>query len=570
VITSLYIKDFALIDELETTFSPGLNIMTGETGAGKSIIIGALNVLLGERAQTESIRQGAKKAVAEVILQLGDDTKLKTLLDENGIEQEVEIILRREIRQTGSRAFVNDTPVQLAVLKKIGERLVDLHGQHDHQLLLKTDHHREVLDGRGKIPKLLEDYQAAFEDLAALRAEKKQLKRRQAELLEKQDLYRYQLKELRNADIRPGEAEQLEKEIRLLDSSEFLNETAARVLQAGRDAEYNALDLIRIMQESLREIVRMEDEFEWYEKELSTARISIEELLRFTEQYQNNIEFNPEHLEHLRQRQAELRRLEKKYGKSAEELLQLQEELAQALSLGENFDYELEKLDAKLKKATDRLAKKADQLHEGRLREGRRLSGYIEEELLRLGFSHAAFEVEVNWRREGQSSGFKREGAPVSCQPDGADEVSFYISTNKGEQPKPLSRTASGGEMSRIMLALKSILAREQRLPVMIFDEIDTGISGPIALQVGRTMRELAENCQIICITHLPQIASMGHHHVVVRKVESDKRTVTKIETLDPEEHVREVAKLMSGSEITEAALHGARELIESGRTRRT
>lgn len=566
MITSLYIKDFALIDELETTFSPGLNIMTGETGAGKSIIIGALNILLGERAQTESIRQGAKKAVAEVILQLQPDTALQALLDESGAEQGPEIILRREIRQTGSRAFVNDTPVQLSILKKIGERLVDLHGQHDHQLLLKTEHHREVLDARGNIRELLQDYHMAYDEVAALRQQKRELERRRTELLEKQDLYRYQLKELRGAKIQSGEAEHLEKEIRLLDSSEFLNQTAARILQAGREAEYNALDLIRIMQESLHEMVRMEDEFEWYEKELSTARISIEELLRFTEQYQSNIEFNPEQLEHLRQRQAELRRLEKKYGKSPEELLGHQEELEQTLNLSDNFEFELEKLDKKLVRAVEALGKKADKLHQGRIREGRKLSGDIERELLKLGFNHAAFEVRVHWRREGQSSGFNREGSPVCAQRDGADEVSFYISTNKGEQPKALSRTASGGEMSRIMLALKSILAREQNMPVMIFDEIDTGISGPIALQVGRTMRELARNCQIICITHLPQIASMGHHHVVVRKEETKQRTVTKIETLDSDQHIREIAKLMSGSEISEAALHGARELIESGR----
>ncbi|MFW6348443.1 MAG: AAA family ATPase, partial [Cyclonatronaceae bacterium] len=288
MITSLYIKDFALIDELETTFSPGLNIMTGETGAGKSIIIGALNILLGERAQTESIRQGAKKAVAEVILQLQPDATLRQLLDESGAELGPEIILRREIRQSSSRAFVNDTPVQLSILKKIGERLVDLHGQHDHQLLLKPEHHREVLDARGGVPDLLKHYQTAYDAVATLRQKKQELQRRKTELLEKQDLYQYQLKELRSAEIQPGEAEALEKEIRLLDSSEFLNETAARILQAGREAEYNALDLIRIMQESLQEMVRMEDEFEWYEKELSTARISIEELLRFTEQYQNN------------------------------------------------------------------------------------------------------------------------------------------------------------------------------------------------------------------------------------------------------------------------------------------
>lgn len=562
MLTSLYIKDFALIDELETTFDSGLNIMTGETGAGKSIIIGALNILLGERAQTESIRQGAAKAIAEVVLHTGKDDKLHAVLLENGVEPAEETILRREVRQSGSRAFINDTPVQLTVLRQVGELLVDLHGQHDHQLLLNEEHHREVIDEREKVMPLLKAYQSAWNDVSRLRQEKKQLEKRERELQEKQELYRFQVKEIQAANLKEDETEKLEREIHLLDSSESLNETAGAILQAGKEADENALELLRLMQQSLSEMARLEPEFESYIQELETARISVEELLRFTEQYQNNIEFNPRQLEALRQRQAELRRLEKKYGKSPEELIVYQLELEQTLSLADNYELELEKLDGQIRKAQQHLAEKALELHNARIKEGERLSRAIEEELMRLGFNHAQFAVNVEWRYE--SSGWINiEGRPVGCVPEGPDVVRFYISTNKGEAPKPMSKTASGGEMSRIMLALKSILAREQRLPVMIFDEIDTGISGPIALQVGKTMRELAANCQIIAITHLPQIASMGHAHYVVRKQESDGRTVTRIDRLDGEQHVREVAKLMSGPELTEAVLSSARELIE-------
>ena len=561
MLTSLYIKDFALIDELETTFDSGLNIMTGETGAGKSIIIGALNILLGERAQTESIRQGANKAIAEVVLHTGKDDKLHALFHEYGVEPAEETILRREVRQSGSRAFINDTPVQLSVLRQVGELLVDLHGQHDHQLLLNEEHHRQVIDERGNVMPHMDAYQAAWEEVSRLRQERKQLEKRERELQEKQELYRFQVKEIRAANLKEDETENLEREIHLLDSSEALNETAGSILQAGKEAEVNALDLLRMMQQSLSEMVRLEPEFESYIQELETARISVEELLRFTEQYQNNIEFNPRQLETLRQRQAELRRLEKKYGKSPEQLICYQQELEQTLSLADNYELELEKLDGLIRKAQQELAEKAVNLHEARIKEGERLSRAIEEELMRLGFNHAQFAVNVEWRYE--STGWINiEGRPVGCLPEGPDIVRFFISTNKGEAPKPMSKTASGGEMSRIMLALKSILAREQRLPVMIFDEIDTGISGPIALQVGKTMRELAASCQIIAITHLPQIASMGHSHFVVKKQESNGRTVTRIDRLDAEEHIHEVAKLMSGPELTEAVINSAKELI--------
>jgi len=562
VITSLYIKDFALIDELETTFDSGLNIMTGETGAGKSIIIGALNILLGERAQTESIRQGAAKAIAEAILHTGKDDKLDQFLLDNGVEPGAEVILRREVRQSGSRAFINDSPVPLSVLKQVGDLLVDLHGQHDHQLLLKEEHHREVIDERGGVAPMLESYGRAYHEVSRLRQEKKQLKKREQELQEKQELYRFQLKEIRSANLKEGENGQLDRDIHLLDSSEALNETAGSILQAGKEADANALDLLRLMQQSLEDIARLEPEFATYVQELQTARISVEELLRFTEQYQNNIEFNPRQLESLRQRQAELRRLEKKYAKTPEELLEYQEELQQTLSLADNFEMELEKLGGLIDKAQLVLAKEALALHEARIKEGTRLGKDIEQELMRLGFTHAQFQVKVAWREE-KNGWIEIDGSPIACHPDGADDISFYISTNKGEHPKPLSKTASGGEMSRIMLALKSILAREQRLPVMIFDEIDTGISGPIALQVGRTMRDLAESCQIIAITHLPQIACMGHAHFVVRKEETADRTVTRIDKLNDQDHIREVAKLMSGPVLTDAVINSARELVE-------
>ncbi len=563
MIRSLYIKDFALIDELEIQFEQGFNILTGETGAGKSIIVGALNILLGERAQLESVRQGANKAIAEAILEVGKNKTLEQILKENEIEIQPELILRREVRTAGSRAFVNDTPVQLNVLKLIGEQLVDLHGQHDHQLLLKEDNHRKVIDNRPAVASVLKQYREKYQQVSSLRTELKNLKGKESELDEKQDLIRFQIKELREIDIKEGERQELEQEMKLLDGAEELAASSSAILQAGREADTNAMELIRLMEQSLYDIARIEPEFDSYRSELKAARISIEELLNFTQRYQDQIEFNPQRLDYIRKRLSDFRKMEKKYGKDAEELPGLLLELESMLNLSDNFSFEIERLEKQIREETESLTEYAKALHHSRIQDGEKLAKEVEVELLKMGFSRSVFEVKVDWLLE-RDGWINIDGNQIQCTPDGSDAVSFYISTNKGEDPKPLSKTASGGEISRIMLALKSILARNESLPVMIFDEIDTGISGPVALRVGRTMRELSGSCQILCITHLPQIASMAHHHFVVSKTEDDGRTVTGIEKLDNESHIREVAKLMSGAEVTQATIASARELIST------
>lgn len=563
MIRSLYIKDFALIDELEIQFEQGFNILTGETGAGKSIIVGALNILLGERAQLESVRQGANKAIAEAILEVGKNSTLEQILKENEIEIQPELILRREVRTAGSRAFVNDTPVQLNVLKLIGEQLVDLHGQHDHQLLLKEDNHRKVIDNRPAVASVLKQYREKYQQVNSLRTELKNLKGKESELDEKQDLIRFQIKELREIDIKEGERQELEQEMKLLDGAEELAASSSAILQAGREADTNAMELIRLMEQSLYDIARIEPEFDSYRSELKAARISIEELLNFTQRYQDQIEFNPQRLDYIRKRLSDFRKMEKKYGKDADELPGLLQELESMLNLSDNFSFEIERLEKQIREETESLTDYAKALHHSRIQDGEKLAKEVEVELLKMGFNHSVFEVKVDWLLD-RDGWINLDGDQIQCTPDGCDAVSFYISTNKGEDPKPLSKTASGGEISRIMLALKSILARNESLPVMIFDEIDTGISGPVALRVGRTMRELSVSCQILCITHLPQIASMAHHHFVVSKTEDDGRTVTGIEKLDNESHIREVAKLMSGAEVTQATIASARELIST------
>jgi DNA repair protein RecN (Recombination protein N) len=562
MIKSLYIKDFALIDELDVQFEKGLNIMTGQTGAGKSIIIGALNMILGERADTEVIRQGAKKAIAEATIFVGENEELFELLEESAVEVSKELILRREIRQTGSRAFINDTPVNISVLKEVGDQLVDLHGQHDHQMLLKEENHQGVIDQFDSVQPVLRAYRDEYKRMSELQKELRDLKRRERDLNEKMELYQFQVKELEAAELDAHEEEELESEMNLLDNAEDLDQKAAAISEIGNGDDVSLMELLNTIKMHLEDMARIEPEFQTYLEEVTTARISIQEAVQFAERYRDGIEFNPKRLETLRQRQSELNRLQKKYQKDIPELLKYYNEIKAELNVAENFDLEIERIQKKIADQAEALKEKAIDLHEMRIQVGDQLSKDIADALKNLGIEHGRFQVSVEWM-ESESGWIEIDGAPIDCTNDGCDEVTFYISTNKGESPKPLAKIASGGEISRVMLSLKSILAKEHHLPVMIFDEIDTGISGHISEKVGREMRKLSEYCQIVAITHQPQIASQAHKHYKVEKVEEGERTITKIVSLSDEEHILEVAGLMSGEEITESALSSAKELIE-------
>jgi DNA repair protein RecN (Recombination protein N) len=562
MIKSLYIKDFALIDELDVQFEKGLNIMTGQTGAGKSIIIGALNMILGERADTEVIRQGAKKAIAEATIFVGENEQLFELLEESAVEVSKELILRREIRQTGSRAFINDTPVNISVLKEVGDQLVDLHGQHDHQLLLKEENHQDVIDQFDSVQPVMKKYRTEYQKMSELQKEHRDLKRRERDLSEKMELYQFQVKELEAAELDAHEEDELESEMNLLDNAEDLDQKAAAISEIGNGEDVSLIELLNTIKMHLEDMARIEPEFQTYLEEVTTARISIQEAVQFAERYREGIEFNPKRLETLRQRQSELNRLQKKYQRDIPELIQYYNEIKTELNVAENFDLEIERIEKKIADQAEVLKERAVDLHETRVQVGNQLSADIADALKNLGIEHGRFQVSVDWL-EGSSGWLEIEGTPVECTLDGCDEVSFFISTNKGESPKPLAKIASGGEISRVMLSLKSILAKEHHLPVMIFDEIDTGISGHISEKVGREMRKLSEYCQIVAITHQPQIASQAHKHYKVEKVEEGERTITRIIPLSEEEHIREIAGLMSGEEITDSAMSSAKELIE-------
>lgn len=567
MIKSLFIKNFALIDELDVQFESGLNVLTGQTGAGKSIIIGALNMILGERADTDVIRHGANKAIAEAVIETGSNEWLAPFLDEHAVEFRKELILRREIRQSGSRAFINDTPVNISVLKEAGNHLVDLHGQHDHQQLLNEENHLRVIDQFESVQPLLQSYSEEYRKMEALKNELRNLKKREAVLREKTELYHFQIKEIEEARLVIDEEEELLAEMNLLDNAEELDQKASAIANIDSSYDVGLMEMLNNIKLNLEDIARIEPDFEMYLQEVTTARISLQETIQFAERYRNSIEFNPQRLEELRKRQSELNRLQKKYQKNIGELISYYKEIKAELNAAENMDLETEQLHKHIEAQAATLKKSAVVLYNERVNIGEKLSADIAGSLRELGISNGHFQTRITWM-ESPKGWFELDGKKIDCTPDGCNEIRFYISTNKGEEPKPLAKIASGGEISRVMLSLKSILAKEHHLPVMIFDEIDTGISGGISEKVGRLMRTLSDHCQIIAITHQPQIASQAHKHYKVEKNEDKKRTTTRIIPLTSEEHIHEVASLMSGEQITESAIRSAKELIEQSQMR--
>ena len=567
MLKSLYVRDFALIDELSVSFAPGLTIITGETGAGKSILMGALNMVLGERASAEVVRAGARKAVIEAVFGGEHYEGIGEMLDEEQIERTPELILRRDISATGqSRCFINDTPCTVSLLKRAGQQLVDLHGQHDHQLLLHAETHAGMLDGFGLLHAETAQYRNTLDEYRKLRRELQSLNERAEALRQKRDFIDYQHRELDAAGLVEGEERSIDEEINLLENAETLVSLGTELGQNLYESESSAYTALSAAVHLLEKLNAIDKSFEPWLEELRGATATVEELNRFAGSYADGIDFNGDRLEALRERQMLLQRLAKKHGKSIDELIALRDRLAEELSLEENLAGELAAIEADIRNARTALSASANSLSEHRREAAGRLEQEIMQGLSTLGIPHSAFEV--RFTREAAPDGdIEIDGTRYKAFDNGCDRVEFMISTNLGESPKPLAKVASGGEISRVMLAMKSALARSAELPILVFDEIDTGISGKVAQSVGFSLKRLSRMHQIIAITHLPQIAAMGDLHLaVVKRIEAD-RTLTGVTPLDETRRIEEVARLFSGADITAASLQLATELIEAGKT---
>lgn len=566
MIKSLRIHNFALIDELEVNFTSGLNIIIGETGSGKSMLIDSLILLLGDRASSDFVRTGEKKAVIEAEIDVTDNKQLSDLLLENGFEFVIDntLLLRREISSKGSsRNFINDTPANLNMLKSIGEILIDFHGQHDHQSLLKTEKHIKIFDAINKKEHLIGEFIKLKGELIENVNNYTHLIKQENELKAERDMLEFKLDEILKVDPHPDEDVKLESELVVLENAEQIIIQCNECYNLLFDSQTGAQSILSSVFKTIQSLSKYDNEFEQYAAEINSAQIVTKETSSFLLNYINNLEFNPEKIERIRTRLFEIKNLIRKYG-SLTQIIELRDIIKSKLAESENFDVSINDLMNKINELKGKLSILGLQISRQRVNESKTFSSQIENKLMQMGIPNADFKVLIRQKAASEDDlvSVNIDGRNHKIYEDGIDELEFHISTNMGEMPTSLINVASGGEVSRIMLGLKSILAGNDNIPIMVFDEIDTGISGRIAQKVGNVMKELAQYHQILAVTHLPQIAALGDTIISVRKFEDESRTWVEADILDDDGRINEIAKMLSGETITVSAIESAKILI--------
>ncbi len=565
MLRSLYIKNYALIDEFSVEFTAGLNIITGETGAGKSIILGAFGLLLGDRAASDMVRAGADKTIVEAEFDSVNDRELSSFFAENEIESQDALVIRREVTQRGtSRGFVNDSPVSAQVLKSLGEILVDLHGQHEHQSLLRAGTHIQMLDEFGGLEATVIEFRNLRSALTRLLAEISEMRSRKTRADEEQELHAFQLREISAINPVEGEDEAIEARLKVLENAEELQSAASSIHELLYDGEESATEKLGMVREQLTRLTSVDPALEEPLGEVKSALAIVSELSRWFSDYAGRISLDSKELAELRDRAQGIQRLKKKFGGTLEAVLEKKREIEEKLLFEEEFEQRILSKESELAEIRPRLSKIAVKLSKARIEQAKKLEPQIVAILKELGIEHAQFKVEITQEAASNDEPLALE-ADTGCfisNARGFDNVEFFISTNAGETPKPLTRVASGGEVSRIMLALKTVLAKADRMPLLIFDEIDIGISGRVAQRVGRAMKSLSEDHQTIAITHLAQIAACGDSHYLAEKNAVKGVTSSRLRRLTDAEHVEEVARLISGDVLTTGALENARSLI--------
>ena len=553
MLSVLHIENIAVIESADILFGPGFNALTGETGAGKSIVVDAMSAVTGERASRELIRTGAKSALVTAVF-----TGLPALpwLEENGLgSQEEELLLQREIRVDGKNLCrVNGRPVTVAQLRELGRQLLNIHGQHDGQQLLDPASHLGYLDSFGKTAPLLEDYRAAYRDMARLRREIAALEMDEAERSRRVDTLEYQIKELERAELRPGEDEELDARKQLLRSSGKLMEAvqeAQFALFGGEDSR-GACDLISEAEGAVRSVTRLGPQLEELGEKLTSLRYAADDAAETVRDFADEFDFSPEELDQLESRLDVIYRLKKKYGSTVEEMLDYLDRCQRELDEIQFADDTLLRLEEERTKALQEARKRAEVLSKARRAAGAALEERIQTELAQLDMPKVRFRVEQT-AMEGESG----------LNADGMDVVRFLMSANVGEDLKPIQKIASGGELARIMLALKNVLAENDNVGTLVFDEVDTGVSGRAAQKVAEKLAQVARHKQVLCVTHLPQLAAMADVHFSVEKGEKSGRTYTAVEALERKRRQGELARLTSGDRITDAALASAGELLD-------
>jgi DNA repair protein RecN (Recombination protein N) len=552
MLTELRIKNFAIIESLSLPLSRGFNVLSGETGAGKSIIVGALSLLLGERASVDLIRTGAERASVEGVFDIAERSEIAQLLDERGIDaDEPLVVLKREIAASGrTRAWVNGSAVSATLLAEIGRHLVNLHGQHEAQTLLDPESQRRILDVFAGAVDAAAHTRAAYDDLAATRREIADLLRRKADAERRADYLRHVAREIEDAKLTEGEDARLEDEARRLENAEELRSLASGIA-SGIDGEEEAvLTVLGGVERHLSAIQRIDPTLSRLQELYDSAYYNLEALARELEEYEASIDLDPARLDEVRARRDLLFRLTKKYGATLAEVIETGRRTREELDLVDSAGLDLRQLETRERDARTRLEERAAALTELRQAAAHRLATSVDQLLPDLGMPDGHFSVRLT--------------ANTEIGLYGAEDVEFRVSLNVGHEERALSRVASGGELSRVMLALKTILARLDRVPTLVFDEVDAGIGGRVGLMVGETMRRVAAHHQVFAITHLPQIAARAHHHILVAKGARGGVTTADVTVLTGSDRVSEVARMLGGDPESDVSRAHAQELLES------
>ena len=529
MLRSLFIQNFVLIDSLDIQFDNGFSVITGETGAGKSIILGALSLVLGQRADGKSIKSGSDKCVIEATFDVSK-YQLEEFFHVNDLEYDPEIcILRRELFASGkSRAFVNDSPVPLTVMKELGSRLIDIHSQHQNLLLGDNRFQMKVIDVMAENEILLILYRKEYQRYLSLKRELKDLTEKADQNRQEEDYIRFQLEQLTDAHLVAGEQEELEQELETLSHAEDIKGSLYKITELLNGEEQGSVQLIKEALSTADSLERFYPKAREIAERLRSAYIDLNDLASETDVLKEDVEFNPERLEWVNERLNTLYTLEQKHRvPTVEELIAIQDKYTEQLHDIDSFDEQIEGIKAQLEISYQEL-------------------------LIPLGMPNVRFAIDFVTRPEPES--------------DGMDDIRFLFSANKSGELQPVAQTASGGEISRLMLCIKAMIAGFTALPAIIFDEVDTGVSGDIADKMGDIMQDLGTKMQVITITHLPQIAAKGKDHFFVYKEDTTERTITRIKKLNKEERVKEVARMLSGASLTGASIANAKELLKTKR----
>ncbi len=565
VLKELRIRNFAIIDAIDVQFRQGLHVFTGETGAGKSIIIEALSLALGGRASADMIRSGEETATIEAVFDLSGLHDVAELARAHGIEvADDELVIKRAISASRNRVYINGSLSTVSVLVLLGARLVEIHGQYEQQTLLHPERQLDILDSYAGVTELRRGLERQYYYLQGLRKRLAELMAQAEERTRQQELLQFQRQEIAQAQLQPGEEDALKAERQILLHTEKLLQVAQGSSEALYTGEDTLVDRLGQVLRALEEISGIDAALKPVTEDLRAALYQLEEAGRSLGDYASRVEFDPGRLADIEDRLAEINSLKRKYGPTVEDILARQESLVKELESLQHQVENMEALRAEIAATERQVREQALELSQRRLAVGATLEQAVERELHELSMGAARFAIA--FRRTPDPNGFITvEEDPVQLTPVGIETVEFLFTSNPGEEPRPLAKIASGGELSRVMLALKSILATVARVPTLIFDEVDTGIGGGVAEVVGRKLKALTTACQVFCITHLPQVASRGDVHFLIEKQIVLGRTVTTVRTLTQRERVDEIARMSGGLVITETTRKLAAELLRQG-----